>query len=263
MFSKYFERPKLNNVMANAFRLLLCCTCLFTTAFWVSAQTPRDTAFVTAAAKNAIRLYNENIQGQTGLYVGSQYKQPRRTNDEHPFFIDFDWQTGDVDYNGESFLSVPILYDVTRDIVVIEHYYSGDEMVLVNSKVSAFSIGDRKFVHLTGPLFLPGLPNPGFYETLYTGKTQVVARHQKNVEEHIEGRVVEIHFYPKVKYYVLHNGMYERVSGKGGLLKLLGDKKSELRSFIQKEKIQFKKDYPAALARVAQHYDSLTPAINE
>jgi hypothetical protein len=221
------------------------------------SQQLKDTSFVVTAAANAVKKYSEFIQGQNGLYIGSEYSTPDRTNDQHPFYKEFDWQPGNVFYNGEYYTNISFLYDLTSDNLVTEHFYNGDEIVLVKAKIERFTIDGDEFIHLNGTGLLPGLPAPGFYQLHYDGKSRVIARHFKLMEEKIEGNKIEKHFVLKSRYYVLHNGEYHKVSKRGEIFKVFADQKQALRSWAAKEKIKISKRNPGSFALVAQHYDLL------
>ena len=120
------------------------------------AQGLADTSFIATASANAIKKYDEFIEGQTGLYSGTEYRTPDRTNDQHPFFVDFDWQPGNVVYNGEFYDNINLLYDITSDVLVIEHFYNGQEVALIKAKVEKFRIGKHSFVHMNDASLLPG-----------------------------------------------------------------------------------------------------------
>jgi hypothetical protein len=231
---------------------------LYLLSFSIQAQQKDSTAVDFAAAK-AIAFYNEAIKIQSGLFVGSQYKTPARTNDDHPFYRDFDWQQGSVIYNGEQYDKADMLYDVYNDDLIVENYYNGNEIVLVKEKVSAFSIGNDKFVKVSAAEASKGLPSEGFYRLCNSGQTKVLARHWKSREERVESTKLEIYFTPHVRFYVLHDGNYHKVSKRAELIKLFADKKSEVRSFIQKEHLTISRKNGEAIAVVAQFYDSLKP----
>jgi hypothetical protein len=236
-------------------RFILCSFVFASLSFASVGQALRDTAFVARASENATKLYDEYIRGQAGLYVGAEYKQLARTNDDHPFFNDLDWQTGSVVYDGEEYTNVPLLLDLTSDNIITENWGNAEEIVLVKSKVASFTIGAFSFVHLNGVGVTKGLPGAGFYEVLYNGPTTVLARHTKLREERIESAKVEVYFTPKSRYYVLKDGVYHKVSKRAEFVKLFKERKQDLKGYIQKEKLHSKN--PNTLAYLAKFYDSL------
>jgi hypothetical protein len=216
-----------------------------------------DTAFVATSAGNAVKEYEKFIQGQTGLYNGSEYVYPERTNDEHPFYKEFDWLNGSVEYNGELYDKTAFLYDLTSDNLITEHFYNGEEIVLVKAKVKAFTLEGERFIHLNGTSLLPGLSEPGFYRLYYDGPSRTIARITKAIEEAIESNKVERYFKLKTRIYVLKDGVYHKVSKRSEILKLFKDRKPALRAYAAKEKIVISRLFPSSFAKLAAYYDSL------
>jgi hypothetical protein len=238
-------------------RITLLISLVVFSASYCNSQAVRDTSFVTTASANAVQKYRDFIQGQSGLYSGTEYRTPKRTNEEHPFYRDIDWQEGNVFYNGEYYDDITLLYDITSDNIIIEHFYNGQEVSLIKAKVERFKIGPDRFVHLNGASLLPGLPDAGFYHVVYDGPSRVLARHVKAIEEKIDNSTVEIHFPEKSRFFVLKDGVYHKVSRRTEFLKLFPDKKSDLKSFASSQQIKVTKANPLPLARLAQYYDSL------
>src|SRR5687768_6744309 len=100
--------------------LLIIFFFFFTAAF--AQQTPAyDTTFLQEAVLNAVKQYEASLAEQSILYNGSEYAEPSRTENEyHPFFKSDDWLIGSVDYDGEQFTDIPLLYDLTGDKLITE-----------------------------------------------------------------------------------------------------------------------------------------------
>jgi hypothetical protein len=232
------------------FALLLTC--------WTAmAQNNADTLFLTSAISASVKEYKDVIRGQTSLYNGSEYREPRQTNDEeNPFFESTDWVFGDVVYDKKFFDHVPLLYDITTDRVITENYYSAQQIALVSEKLSRFTFGNHTFLRETNST----LPKTGFYELLYDGTSKSLARRQKVIRETIVSQKLEVKFDPKNRYYVLKNGKYFPVKSKGSVLKLFEDEKPALRQFIKKARLKFASDPAHNIALVAAQYDQIKAA---
>jgi hypothetical protein len=243
--------------MMRSLRYVVLCFLIFSIQERSLSQAIADTAFVTASSANAVKKYSDFIQGQTGLYIGSQYKTDNRTNEEHPFYIDIDWFQGNVNYNGEFYDNGSFIYDLTSDNLITEHLYNGEEIVLVKTKVERFMIAGNEFVHLNGSGLLPGLPDAGFYHVLYDGPTRVVGRYTKLMEEKIESNKIERYFTMRSRYYILKDGVYHKIAKRNEVLKLFEDRKQAVRSYLAENKIRVSKSNPSSFALAAAYYDSL------
>lgn len=216
-----------------------------------------DTAFARAATQERIKLYTETIGGQAQLYNGSQYREPYRTGDSHPFFESEDWLTGYVIYDSERYNDVPLLFDIMLENLVTEHPYSGDQIALINERLTEFSLGSHIFVKLKGKDYKNSLPRDGFYEILYKGPTTFIGLHQKNRREAIESHEINIYFDTRDRYFILKDGVFFPVRNKKSVLNLLKDEKIGLRQFAKKNKLNFRIHREESLAKLAAQYDAI------
>jgi hypothetical protein len=214
-----------------------------------------DTAFLNLSVANTIKRYEQSVANQHLYLTGSAYVEPRQTNDEHAFFITNEWVTGSINYDGQSFNNVPLLYDLTIDQVITESVHS-NLLVFPSGKISSFTIGNHYFKYIHKSFGGNTLPRSGFYEILYDGPTMVVCQRIKAVQEVIEGQAVQIYYKDRSRVFILKNDRFFPVKSESSVLKVLGDKKNQTASFIRKNKIRLKRN-PQAFGLVAQFYDSL------
>ena len=217
-------------------------------------QSKTDTAFVAESEKKVSALYTAAIQHQSRLYNGSDYIIYIPRNEEHPYFEVDDWAYGSVEYWNELYENIPLMYDINTDQIITEHN-RGNPIKLLPEKVQSFTILDHEFVRLS-----PDNKNnitPGFYDRLYDGETKVYARHLKIYRETLNAKEVIPKYDANTRYYVFKDGVYNLVKSKSSVLKVLADKKPELKSFIRKNSVHFKSNRSESIVRIATHYDSL------
>lgn len=219
-----------------------------------TAQLKADTAFVARADARAKHVYSQYIQGQARLFNGVEYTEYQSRNDEFPFYLSDDWIFGDVLYDGELYENVPLEYDIRVDQVVTEHMLNGAKIQLIADKVDQFTVSGHTFVHLYGTK-TNGIAT-GFYDRLYDGPTKVYVRRQKDLQESIESQVIVARFEEKNHLYIVKDGVFYPVKKKGSVLDVLKDRKSDVKSFLNKSKIRFKKNREEAVVRAAEFYDA-------
>lgn len=219
-------------------------------------QSVSDTSFVKVAARNTARIYNEFITVHSGLINGSEYAEPPYNDSQFPFYQQLDWLSGSVVYNDELYTGVSLMYDVSSDNLVAENPNNGQEIQLVKAKVSSFTIDGDEFVNMRLQQ-LAGLPQEGFYQILYDGKSTVLVKHVKAFEEKIENSQLVYYYVEKKRFYVQAGENYVRVSRKGDILKLFRDRKDEVRNYMRKNKIKVSKHNPSSFALLAEYYDTL------
>jgi len=235
--------------MVKALLLLGCGLCCSVVVFGQNFS--KDTLFLAEAKKSIINRYATSIGGQSHLYNGSAYTEYVSQRDEHPYFID-EWIEGSVTYDGEFHQNVPILYDISLDRVIIDNAFSVKKVMLVNEKVSAFTIGERRFVHI-----VDGALPAGHYELAYDGNVKVYGRYRKTLQSKAVDYNVFNVFDEKKLYYIYKDGKFTSVRGKGSVVKVLGDKKKELKKFIRDNRLAFGSDRVRDMSRVAQYYDQI------
>jgi asparagine N-glycosylation enzyme membrane subunit Stt3 len=213
-----------------------------------------DTAFVALAQKKNSDSYTRAIELQSRLYNGHDYVYYISKDDEHPYYNIDDWTFGSVVYGGELYENVAILYDLTTDQIITENR-SGATIRLNAEKIESFRLGDHIFVRLR-PDHKNGI-SEGFYHQLYIGNLKVYAKYVKQYEEVLTNREVVPDFTQTTRYYVVKDGVFYNVKTKSGVLKVLEDRKQELRNLIRKNRIDFRSNKAAALVQISEHYDSL------
>ena len=195
------------------------------------------------------------MQGESDLYNGSEYLEYKGLKlGQHPYFIMDDWTDGTIQYGGEWYQNVGLLYDICRDKVVIEHYYNRSMMELVEAKIGRFSLLDHTFVRLNGDK--KNNLNEGFYDLLYDGNTKVYAQRVKLMEKTIEDHRQVYYFAEKTKYYILKDEVYYPVSNKASVLAVFEDRKREVKRLLAEKKIGFRQDRETAIAWMAESYDN-------
>jgi hypothetical protein len=221
------------------------------------AQPAPDTSFLTLSKHHIVSLYQDAIGGQSRLYNGSKYEAPEHSYEQHPYFLSIDWITGSLYYDGERFDEVPLMYDLLNNALVTEHYPSGHAIQLVDAKLERFSIDRHTFEKIDNESVANSLPASGFYDILHAGETKLVARRQKFMREEIVSNRIETNYEPRNRYFILRNGVFFPVKSKGSALKLMADKKQELKRFLKEKKLPFSKNRELLLKGMAEHYDTL------
>lgn len=232
--------------------LLLC----FTISRGVSQSLPADSAFLEQARSTVVAQYNKVMNPQSAIYNGNEYIQHDFRIKVHPYFQSDSLQKGSVTYYSVEYNDIPMGYDIVRDEIFIRHLDGGYRMRLNSEKVDRFSFNGHQFVRLTGDSLI-GV-RTGFYDLLYSGRTQVLSHRVKAVVEDISTGVYKAEYIPKDEYWIRRDQRYYPVKTLGGALGVYGDKKKELRKYLRTERIKFKENKEKTLVLLAREYDALT-----
>lgn len=230
----------------------------FSTLTVLSQEIDSDTILLSKAIKRARAIHTLALESESHLFNGVQYKGFVIHNYDigYPYFGSDDWIDGSVIYDGQLFTDLSLQYDLVHDKVIVEHTFSHFSIQLIDEKLKSFTLGTHKFVSLKADDSVQSqMIRPGHYEVLYDGKVKVYAKRKKEINSIVETPLIKQDFVDKNQFFVYKNGSYFNVKNKSSILKVFGDKKSALRKYINKNKLNFRKDRDFALAAAAKFYD--------
>lgn len=218
-----------------------------------------DTTFLTEAKHSAILRYNDQLSSQSGLINGSKHIRiessfrPTDTGREHPYYS-LEWIPGRILYGGEWYSST-FRYDIGKDKLITPAVRERGQIELVSEKIGQFTLGAQRFVHLKDQQ----LPQ-GFYEIIYDGITKAYARLRKIEEIQFKDNKLVAEFVPKTSYYIQKNGTFYEVKSKGSVLKLLSERKPELKKFLRTQSQPFATNRSFFIREMVRIYDQLKTA---
>ncbi len=220
-----------------------------------SARAQSDSLYFSSAKDNLVVLYTKAVNSPSPLYTGFEYENQRKSYLKgHPFFKSDKQQTGSVFYNGHLFTSVPLLYDMVQDQIVVTNPATGIQIRLVKEKVKRFSIGSHNFKYLS---FNDLAVADGFYEVVYDNKVKVFARRSKISQERTTDIGLEGKYAESNRYFVLKNNDYQEVSDRKTLLNCFEDKRKELKQYARNSNLKFKNDIETDIVRLVTNYETL------
>ena len=244
-------------------------TYLFTIAFLLCAvagkssfaQAARaDSSSQQNALNNTLSLFYASIGEQSRLYNGTEYHFSDPVTKGNAFFSDVNAFTpGSIAYDGTYFNGVPMLYDIYYDKVVVLLYNHFSKFSLIKEKVKSFDFLSHHFINIDADtLGVNTIIKSGFYDELYAGKTQVLAKRLKNIQTRSSGTLgSEAYFNPVKDYYIRKNNVYYSFGGEGSLTSILKDKKKEIQQYLKANQIKFRQDPEEAMVKIASYYDHL------
>lgn len=241
----------------NYYSLQLLACFLFLSTLALAQNTPRDTAFVEQSIAFASEAHALKTKKQSPLYNGSQYTVYDSEKEEHPYFLKDDWIEGTIIYSGERFDNISLMYDISLDKVIAEHF-AGAAVELITAKVTTFTLDGHIFRMFNKSDDTRRSINEGFYEVLYDGKIKILKRHVKIYSQLLRGMELITEYDEKRHYYVVKNNAFYPIGSRASLTKILGDKKRELRRFSRENRLTFAKDEKIFI-KLAAYYDTLTP----
>ncbi|HZY35836.1 MAG TPA: hypothetical protein VFE53_04265 [Mucilaginibacter sp.] len=235
---------------------MLCVVVITRTA----AQAASDSSSQQNAIQNTVSLFNSSVGKHAPLYDGIEYYFYDPIIKGNAYYADVNAFTpGAVNYSNMVYRGVPMLYDIYSDQVVILLYNHFTKITLIKDKVSSFDFLEHHFIRIDTATFLNNLViKPGYYDELYNGRTEVLVKHYKNIQNTSSSQTNESYFNYEKDYFVRKNNVYYSFSGQGALLAVLKDKKKELQKYIRENQIKYRKNPEEAMVKIASYYDHLT-----
>lgn len=236
--------------------LLLTTTFLFLSASF--SQSVKNDSTASLQLKNALEAYNRFTDGNAAIYNGTQYLYYIFSKEGDPYFITGNLSNGWINYKNKKYDSLSLLYDVARNQVVIAGADHLERIVLENDFIDSFHLSGHTFIALKED-HQQNLYNSGFYDLLYNGQIQLLARRIKTLNPTIKGSTVVIVFLPHDRFYIRKNGIYYLVSNKKEVFKVFNDKFHEIKKRLHKEHLKFRrKNFENTLIHAVAFYDQLT-----
>jgi len=237
--------------------LLCLITMLFFANFSYSQSLQKD-SLSDLKIKKAIDLYNHFSADNAPVYNGRQYIYLTYKMEGDPYFISGDFSKGWVNYSGRKYDSVPLMYDLARNQLVILSPNKISPIILENDFIDSFSLHEHHFIKLLQD-YKQNLYNTGFYDLLYNGQIQLLVKRAKNIDEQIKGDAVVRIFYPKDRYYLHKDSLYYLVSNKKDVLHLFKDKAHDIKKYMRKHHLKLRrKNFEEPMVKVTEFYDQLT-----
>ena len=271
MSKNFRNRPfrSIQNCFMRLSALSFCLSALFFGCLFnqTQAQSTRDKDSLVnrgVAYSNTLEFYHQYLAPESGLYRGSQYADyAYLIKDGHPFFDDGHMQKGSVFYDGILYGDLDLVYDLVNEQVVINDPYNIYKISLINEQVDRFTIGSHPFIHLRDSLNASA-PRVGFYEELCQGRTTLLKREKKVVQEDLTSGEIRRFIIHTTSYYLKKGQTYYAVNNKRSLLHALNDQSGEVKKFIRKNDLSMRRDEENTLIKVSAWYNNkVANAVNQ
>jgi len=238
---------------------VICCLIPYAPINNLSAQSVVDSSVYKQGIHNIVTQLDQGIGQGASFYNGYVYTYHDSFIQNNAYLNDAgSWENGTVNYDGQTFNNLPMMYDLFTDELVIQPQMSAYPIRLVKDKVMSFELLRRKFINIGSDAY--GIKS-GYYEHLYDGKSTVINKLEKIIKASNSGNGTYKYFTPVndyQQYYIKKGDKYYPVSSEASVLDLFKDRKKELKQFIKTNGLDFNKLREVALTAIATYYDKLT-----
>lgn len=201
-----------------------------------------------------VAIYYDSLGEQSPLFNGREYVDYAGTIQKgHPFFGTTEFVKGVLHYDGMVYNDAMILFDIIKEKVLVRHFNNVFRIDMPVEKVSEFILPGHHFVRLYPDS--AGVVTEGFYEKLYQGKTKLYVKRKKEIRVDRTGNDIINVVDEKDVFYILKQGRFHAVNTRGGLLRVLGDKRDGIRQHLKRSGIKFRHNRELAVVTAVQFYD--------
>lgn len=218
----------------------------------VHAQVQNEDSLMINASAAYLKLMGENAS----LFNGAEYVSPRQQIDGFPFYRQENKYNGSLYFSGVWYFNLPIHLDLVNDKILMWSFDDSRLLMLNSEKIDRIKLGETQFVNaslISNPAISA---KTGFYQLVYDGKIKVLAKRQKVVVQKSSSDRTFAFYKQFTKYFIVVNDKWSEVSSKNSVLSILSDKRDDLKGYINKEKLNYKKSTELFLEKVLSYYET-------
>jgi len=206
------------------------------------------------AEKNTRDIYRSLIKENLMLYNGSEYGRTNHAAFGFPFFLSDSLINGSIVYNNNLYEDINFQYDIVIDRLVIYDYKKNYFITLAAEKTNEFIIDGHHFYYLQNNATLK---NIGFYEKLVDGTKNLWGKREKKLLQSSNAEDRGSRFIQYNSFFVEKNNQFFSADNESSLMKIMDDKKEELKKYIRKNKLRFGKQFESSAIKLVTYYNQL------
>jgi hypothetical protein len=169
-----------------------------------------------------------------------------------PFFMGSAPQAGTLDYDGQHFVGVQLLYEQVLDQVLLYGPAQAAPVQLARQQVQGFEVAGHRFVRL--PADSAGVLAEGFYDVVVEGPVRLLARRGKKLEATTGGYGLKGEYEEVTRFFVQRRAHFYEVNAPKQALAVFADHKAEMQAYARSNRFDSKE---ATLAALVRQYNTL------
>lgn len=214
---------------------------------------------VLRSQEDLLKYTNEIYGSDDRLINGRIYVPLHSLAEGHPYFQSIDWVFSDLYIKGNSYPGVQVKYDIELDefILFIRDKFDRKNYIVLNRHyVDSVQIGKFLFVNTQ---FLPDfVEDIGYVEMVYRKDFYFVVKYDKDFKkEFSESKPYGEYNQPTNDKYINESGVLTKLNTKKALYSYFEPQKKEVKRFMKKNKIKYKKANSGELFNLIQYCDDL------
>jgi hypothetical protein len=223
--------------------------------------------------ETSIQNLFDNTTGKENLaiYNGTRHVNYYRTLDNsHSYYFSNKFNTGDLNYENQTYHNLDLKYDVNNDILVLkpigEYDYLG--INIIKEKTAGFSINNKNFINVN--YNNPSCPDymKGYYQEVFFSKNNILyIKHHKNKTKVIDNKRISDaasqntfdEFIEKNDFTLKYKGIYYQISSKSDITKIFPEYKSQIKNYYNNYVQLEESDKEVFIENLIKEINSLLP----
>ena len=208
----------------------------------------------TSAAEQVINNYQVVLADQLEIFNGYGYHfLPQGQKGSAYFGEKAYFNPAVIQYNGNWYKNIPVLYDIYADAMVSQ--VQDSMFVLRAEKISDIYFSEHHFIHFNTPK--GENINAGYYDQLYNGRSEVLVKRIRTVQNNVTSQSVEVLYENRDVIYLKKGDNYIKVYSKSSVLDVFKDKSKQIKQFLKDNHIAYKEDVEGSIVKLATYYDQI------
>ena len=209
----------------------------------------------------ALVAYAHEVYGSDDALVNGRAYIPDHYNAKgNPYFLTDQWIEGTISKEGRKYENQDILFNIEKDhLILMTTLKNGNKIMLIpdDESIESFTLGSHSFInasHIKQQDLLSG-----FVENVYSGDFRVVIKYQKAfVGEYTNNNPRGFYTKTKSSIYLLADEQVFKLFTKQALFDYFSAYKKEIRSFLRKNNISYKRADSKQLGRLFAYCNQLS-----
>ena len=229
---------------------------------FVDAQKVMDSVLMEQSKMNAINQFKQVLNENALIYSGNEYVENVSLESMNqiilgtPFFIIDSLMYGTVNYEGVDY-QLPLKYHIIEQKVIINHPIANTLIELTNDRINYFRVGQHYFYKTPLPLSNLMNTNQVYSEQLLNGKLELWVMHDKKLKPTKKAEDQTSAYVMYDQYAVVSYGKWSKLKSEEDILDICFDKKDMVKAYINKQGVDFKKNFEFALMQALIYYNSI------
>jgi hypothetical protein len=215
-----------------------------------------STGVLSEPIRETVSFYDRFIAENSTLYNGSEYigYDPRIRG--IPYYEADGFEKGFLAYNHCILSNVALNYDIVRDEVLSTRYNDNVRIRLAIEKIDSFSLGIHFFMWINPDIGSSSVLHAGFYERVYNGKSKFFIKRRKLYRQKRDAEPDDKGWFEESDHFFVWYGLkFHEIHGKNDLFILFGKSNKEVKKFLRKKGIKYRKDKEKAIYMALAFFD--------